>query len=150
MFKMVRLEMLFDFFLVLIGIVITIVSLGYGFGSLRRPGPGLYPFFIGVVILVLSLFVTVSELRSETKPYQMGREGIKTFLWMIVTFCLWIVAMPLLGYVMVTFFATGAFCKIMKLERWWKPLAVSAGTAFFIYLLFDYFLYIDLPRGLLG
>jgi putative tricarboxylic transport membrane protein len=148
--KMVRLEMLFDLFLVLLGIVITIVSLGYGFGSLRRPGPGLYPFFIGVAILVLSLFVTVSELRSKTDPHLIGGEGIKTFVLMIVTFCLWILIMPLLGYVIVTLLATYAFCKIMKLEGWWKPLAVSAGTAFFLYLLFDYFLYIDLPRGLLG
>jgi hypothetical protein len=38
----------------------------------------------------------------------------------------------------------------MKLEGWVKPLAVSAGTALFVYLLFDYWLYIDLPRGLLG
>jgi putative tricarboxylic transport membrane protein len=148
--KAIRLEMLFDLFLVVLGIVIVIVSFGYGFGSLRRPGPGLYPFFIGVAILVLSLFVTISELRSKTDPPLMGREGIKIFVWMIVTFCLWIVAMPLLGYVIVTFLATCAFCKIMKLEGCWKPLAVSAGTAFFIYLLFDYMLYIDLPRGVLG
>ncbi len=33
---------------------------------------------------------------------------------------------------------------------WWMPLAVSGGTALFIYLLFDYWLYIDLPRGILG
>jgi putative tricarboxylic transport membrane protein len=148
--KTVRLEMLFDLFLILLGIVIVIVSFGYGFGSLRRPGPGLYPFFIGVAILVLSLFVTISELRSETDPHLMEREGIKTFVLMTVTFCLWILIMPLLGYVVVTLLATYAFCKIMKLEGWWKPLAVSAGTAFFIYLLFDYFLYIDLPRGILG
>jgi hypothetical protein len=148
--KMVRLEMLFDLILVLLGIVITIVSLGYGFGSLRRPGPGLYPFFIGVAVLVLSLFVTISELRSKTDPHLMGRGGIKTFVLMIVTFCLWILIMPLLGYVIVTLLATYAFCKTMKLEGWWKPLVVSAGTAFFIYLLFDYMLYIDLPRGLLG
>ena len=58
--------------------------------------------------------------------------------------------MPFLGYVIVTLLATYAFCKIMKLEGWWKPLAVSVGTALFIYLLFDYWLYIDLPRGILG
>ena len=58
--------------------------------------------------------------------------------------------MPLLGYVIVTLLATYAFCKIMNLEGWWKPLSVSVGTAFFIWLLFDYWLYIDLPRGILG
>jgi hypothetical protein len=38
----------------------------------------------------------------------------------------------------------------MKLEGWRAPLAVSAGTALFIYVLFDHWLYIDLPRGMLG
>jgi putative tricarboxylic transport membrane protein len=147
--KTIRLEMLFDLFLILLGIVIVVVSFGYGFGSLRRPGPGLYPFFIGVAVLVLSLFVTILELRSKTDPHLMDRGGIKTFVLMIVTFCLWILIMPLLGYVIVTLLATFAFCKIMKLEGWGKPLAVSVGTAFFIYLLFDYMLYIDLPRGIL-
>ena len=78
------------------------------------------------------------------------RDGLKKFLLMSATFCLWIIVMPFLGYVIVTLFATYAFGKIMKLEGWWKPLAVSAGTALFIYLLFDYWLYIDLPRGFLG
>jgi len=80
----------------------------------------------------------------------LGREGIKTFLLMTATFCLWIAVMPFLGYVIVTLLATYAFCKIMRLEGWWKPLALSAGTALFIYLMFDSWLYIDLPRGILG
>ncbi len=145
-----RLEILFDFSLILLGIVIVIISFRYGFGSLRRPGPGLYPVFIGSAVSLLSLFVTISELKSKTAPRLMDREGAKTFIWMTVTFCLWILIMPLLGYVLVTLLATYAFCKIMKLEGWWKPLAVSTGTSLFVYLLFDYMLYIDLPRGILG
>ena len=38
----------------------------------------------------------------------------------------------------------------MNLEGWLKPLSVSVGTALFIYFLFDYCLYIDLPKGILG
>ena len=145
-----RLETLFVFFLLVLGLVISIISWGYGFGSLGRPGPGLYPFFIGVAISVFSLFILISELRSETSKSLLDKAGAKTLVFMTLTFCLWIVAMPLLGYVVVTLLATYAFCKVMKLEGWWKPLAVSGGTALFIYLLFDYWLYIDLPRGILG
>ena len=154
--KRVRLELLFDLFLVLLGIVILIVSFRYGFGTLKRPGPGLYPFFIGGAVFILSLLVAISELKTKegpplpSLPPLMDKKGSKTFLLMTLTFCLWILVMPLLGYVIVTLLATYAFCKIMKLEGWWKPLSVSAGTAFFIYLLFDYMLYIDLPRGILG
>jgi hypothetical protein len=38
----------------------------------------------------------------------------------------------------------------MKLEGWLKPFILSAGTALFIFILFDCWLYIDLPRGFLG
>jgi hypothetical protein len=145
-----RLEPFFVFLLLALGLAISVISWGYGFGSLRQPGPGLYPFFIGAAIAVFSLFILISELRSGTSEPVLDKEGARTLALMTLTFCLWIVAMPLLGYVVVSLLATYAFCKIMKLEGWRKPLAVSAGTALFIYALFDYWLYIDLPRGILG
>jgi len=131
-----RLATCFDFLMLVLGIVIAVVSWGYGFGSFGRPGPGLYPFFIGAAIAVFALFILISELRSDTAKPALDTKGAVT--------------LPLLGYVVVTLLAAFAFCKIMKLEGWWKPLAVSGGTALFIYLLFDYWLYIDLPRGILG
>jgi hypothetical protein len=133
-----------------LGVVITAISWGYGFGSLRRPGPGLYPVFIGVMICIFTLSILVSTVRSKAGGPVLDKEGAKRLLLMAGTFCLWIVAMPLLGYVVVTCLATYAFCKIMKLEGWWKPLAVSVGTTLFIYLMFDYWLYVDFPRGILG
>jgi hypothetical protein len=141
---------LFDFVLMILGGVITMISLAYGFGTFRRPGPGLYPFFIGVCIFLFSIVLLIAGRRSPMSTPLFDPQSMKTFLLMTAAFCLWIVVMPVLGYVLVTFLATAAFAKIMKLEGWWKPLAVSAGTAFFIYLLFDYWLYIDLPRGILG
>ena len=144
-----RLESVFVFFLLVLGLAISVVSWGYGFGSLKQPGPGLYPFFVGAAIAVFSLFILISELRSGTGTSPLDKAGARTLVLMTLTFCLWILAMPLLGYVVVTLLATYAFCKIMKLEGWRKPLAVSAGTTAFIYALFDLWLYVDLPRGIL-
>ena len=141
---------MFDFVLMILGVAIIGISLAYGFGTFKRPGPGLYPFFIGISIFVFSIALLIWKLRSQKSEPLLDREEIKTFLFMTATFCLWIIVMAFLGYVVVTLLATFAFCKIMKLEGWRKPLAVSAGTALFIYLMFDYWLYIDLPRGILG
>jgi hypothetical protein len=145
-----RLETFFNLVLVILGIAIVVVSLGYGFGRLARPGPGLYPAFLGAAIAVCAFFVLIAELKSAAGSQRFDRRGVLTLGLMSATFSLWIVAMPLLGYVIVTLLATYAFCKIMLLEGWRKPLAVSAGTALFIYLLFDHWLYVDLPRGVLG
>jgi hypothetical protein len=146
----IRLETGFVFLLLVLGCAIGVISWGYGFGSLKQPGAGLYPFFVGAAISVFALFILIAELRATGGKPALDREGARTLVLMTVTFCLWVVAMPLLGYVLVTLLAAYAFCKIMKLEGWRKPLAVSTGTALFIYVLFDHLLYIDLPRGILG
>jgi putative tricarboxylic transport membrane protein len=145
-----RLETVFDFLLLVLGLAICVISWGYGFGNLAHPGPGLFPFFIGAAICIFSFFILVSEWRSQTSKPVLDKQGATILILMTVTFCLWILAMDLLGYVIVTLVATYAFCKILKLEGWRKPLAISVGTALFVYLLFDYWLYIDLPRGILG
>lgn len=145
-----RLETLFDFVLFVSGIAIVVISVGYGFGSLARPGPGLYPAFLGATIAVCAFFVLIAEFRSATANHQLDRKGATTIILMSATFCLWVLAMPLLGYALVTLLATYAFCKILRLEGWMKPLLVSGGTALFIYMLFDHWMYVDLPRGILG
>jgi hypothetical protein len=144
------LEAAFDVLLLGAGCAIAYVSWGYGFGSLARPGPGLYPFFIGVLIALFAAFALIAHLRSPRTYAPLDKRQTRTLLLMSLTFCLWILVMPILGYVVMTALATYAFCKTMRLEGWVKPLALSAGTALFIYLLFDKWLYIDLPRGIFG
>lgn len=143
------LEACFDLLMLVAGIVIAGISLGYGFGSIERPGPGLYPFFVGVSIAAFALLLLISVLRAQARVATLGREGAVRLVLLTASLSLWILAMPLLGYVVATLLATYAMCKIMGLEGWWRPIAVSAGTALFIYLLFDLWLYIDLPRGIL-
>lgn len=143
-------ELIFDFLIIVLGMVILVVSVRDGLGSFSRPGTGMYPLFIAISILVFGSITFIKKLFSGESPRVFAEGTLITFLMMLATFALWILIMPLLGYVIITFLATYAFCKVMKLEGWVKPLGLSAGTALFIYLLFDYWLYIDLPRGLLG
>lgn len=143
------LEAGFDVLLLVAGAVIAWISWGYGFGSLARPGPGLYPFFVGAAIVALSIVLLGSHMRCPPQHTPFDRGQPATLALMAATFVFWIVAMPLLGYVLVTAAATFAFGKSMKLEGWMKPLALAGGLALFVYLLFDKWLYIDLPRGML-
>jgi putative tricarboxylic transport membrane protein len=143
-------EAVFDLLLSGGGIAIIVVSLSYGFGTFRKPGPGLFPFFIGLFILLFSILLLPAALRSPERPALLAKGRVRIFLLMIAAFCLWILLIPLLGYVVVTLLVTYGFCKVMGLEGWGKPLLLSAGTSLFLYLLFDYWLYIDLPRGILS
>jgi putative tricarboxylic transport membrane protein len=131
----------------MLSIIIMSVSASYGLGTPAKPGPGMYPFVIGLFIFPLSLSLFISSLKCKKKGaiLNVGETGI--FVSFIGACAFWILAMPYLGYPIVTLIATFFISKIMKLEGWLKPLILSAGTALFIYLLFDFWLYIDLPRG---
>lgn len=143
-------ERIAHFVIVLLSILMMVLSLSYGIGTLGKPGSGLYPFTIGLFIFPLGLSLFISSLRSQRKGSVLNREGVITFLAFVGACAFWIIAMPYLGYPAVTLLATFFLCKIMKLEGWLKPFVLSAGTALFIFILFDYWLYIDLPRGFLG
>jgi putative tricarboxylic transport membrane protein len=144
-------EFIFRIILLVLGFVITIVSLGYGFGSLAQPGPGLYTFLLGASLLIFSLIHIFSPKKpKEREALFSNNHEIKKFIWMGGIFIFWIIGMPYLGYAIISFVATFFISKVIELEGWLKPLILSLATSTFIYLLFDYFLYIDLPRGILG
>lgn len=152
MFKF-RAEFIFYLSIMVLGLVIMNLSWKYGFGTFGTPGPGLYPFFIGLSIFACACWFLVLTLKPKSdftsKPL-FDRYGITQFLLMNANFILWIILMPFLGYAIDSFFVSLIFLKIMRLRGWVKPILLSAGTTLFIYLLFDYFLYTDMPRGILG
>ncbi len=142
-------ESIFNVVLTILGLVITIMSVQIGFGTLRAPGSGLFTFLAGLLIFFPNIILLFRQRSAKTEVV-LDRYGITNFLLMSLMLVLWIVLMPLLGYIVMTFIATYAIAKIMRLEGWIKPLLLSAGTTGLCYVLFDYVLYLDLPRGFLA
>jgi putative tricarboxylic transport membrane protein len=140
------------FFLIgVLSMVIMLFALSYGIGSPAKPGPGMYPFVVGLFVFPLSLILFIGSLRGKKEDAAlMDRRQAGTFALFIGACAFWILAMPLLGYPLVTLIVTFLLSKIMKLEGWLKPLLLAFGMALFVYLLFDVWLYVDLPRGVWG
>ncbi len=114
---------------------------------MRKPGPGIFPFLAGLIIFTHNLLLFfLGGSRKENKPVFMDHEK-KTFFLIILTFVSWLVLVPFLGYILMTFGATFSLSKIMKLEGWRNPLFLSIGTSGLCYFLFDFLLYSNLPRG---
>lgn len=142
-------ETIFNIILMLLSLYILIGSVQLGFGTMKEPDAGFFPFLGGLVILISNATVLFQKVRENERIFK-EKPGVKIFLSIIFIFVFWIVVMPSLGYVIVSFVAAFSLFKLMKLEGWIKPLILSVAIALFIYLLFDYWLYIDLPRGILG
>jgi len=145
-------EVLFSCLILACGIVALTGSVQLGVGSLSQPGTGLFPFFAGLMIIIAASMAIVNSItgKASESEFILKKNGFGTLAGIIVVFAGWILAMPALGYVVVTFTAVLALAKLLSLEGWLKPLGLSAATSLATYILFDRLLYLDLPRGLLG
>jgi putative tricarboxylic transport membrane protein len=144
-------ELVFRFILLFLGLLISIVSFDYGIGTIKQPGTGVFTLVLGILILGAGLINIISADKKEDKEPLFGNKTeITKFIFTGLVLVLWIVGLSYLGFIMMTFFVTLLMSKVIGLEGWLKPVALSLVTSFFIYLLFDYWLYIDLPKGFLG
>lgn len=133
----------------ILGAYIIIHSIGIGFGTVEEPGPGFFPLFGGLLIMIFDITIMLQKSKDIDPLFKNNHEVI-TFFSIAISFILWIIIMPYLGYVVVTFIFLIVLFKVLRLEGWLKPLILATGITIFIYLLFDYWLYTDLPRGILG
>ena len=145
-------EGIFNLSVFVLGVVVIAESVRLGFGGLEQPGAGLFPFFAGLTICTAQLFVIIKSVfrKGKQTEFPANKGATKRLAALIAVLVGWIVVMPFLGYILVTFAAVFAFAKLLGLKGWGRPLLLSAGTSLGVYLLFDRLLYLDLPRGLLG
>lgn len=136
------------------GAFIVRESLGHNYyGSDFGPGPGFFSFWLGILLIVLSVIQIVMTARRPAKPLPDGfipnREGIKRILSILGALAAALVLMNYLGFSLTM---TG-FC-IFLLRRlgrqsWWLTLLLSIAAGFGTYYLFG-LLQVMLPRGFLG
>jgi len=133
-----------------VGLGIVILSIQLGIGSLAKTGPGLLPFLCGILIffLTLMLFISKDKLAKDDSSFA-KKHRVDKFLSLAGIFILWIILMPVFGYIVLTFLTSFSFAKVMGLQGWRKPFFLCCGITIFCYILFDLYLYIDLPRGFL-
>ena len=127
-----------------IGIAGMVLALDYGLDSLRKPGPGLWPFVTATVITVLSVVLLVVGRRLEdsvafTKSSVLPAIGVLTFVGLGVL-------MPLVGFEIPSLVLCVVWLRFLGGETWRSTVLVSVGTVTVFYFLFLYGLSIPLPH----
>lgn len=123
------------------------------YGSDFGPGPGFFSFWLGILLMVLSLVQIVMIYRRPAEPLPDGfipsREGIKRMLSIMGALMASLFLMEYLGYSLTMM----GFC-IFLLRRlgrqpWWLTLVLAVVASFGTTYLFG-LLQVMLPKGFLG
>jgi hypothetical protein len=127
-----------------VGIGGAVLAYGYGLGSLREPGPGLWPFVVSVLIAALSSILLVVG-RNLTDSEAFTRSSVLPAIG-IVTFVAFGLLMPLTGFEIPALVLCVVWLRFLGGESWRNTVVISVLTTAAFYFLFLYGLRIPLPH----
>jgi putative tricarboxylic transport membrane protein len=125
-------------------------------GLMRKgvPGPGFLPFFSGLALIFVSLFVLVPALtqreKDKSSDFFPERDSFRKLLLALIALFAFGVALEYGGYLLTTFLFMFFIARLMEPKAWRTTALLALLTAVLSYLLFVVLLEVQLPKGLLG
>ena len=127
-----------------VGVTGAVLAYGYGLGTLRRPGAGLWPFTISIVIVVLAVILLIVGRKLEDSE-RFTRVSLLVFVGG-VSFVAFAALLPTIGFEIPSLLLCVVWLKFLGGESWRSTVLISVGTVAAFYLLFLYGLRIPLPH----
>ncbi len=142
--------------LLLFGMVTIILALRMPLGTFRMAGTGLFPFCLGILLMVLSAFFllrTYFQMRGETEKKEGGVSmagSPKPLTFFFGSMVLATLFFNTFGYPLVSFLLMVSLLRILGMKQWRLNILISVVTAVGSYFLFVQWLQIPLPKGWVG
>jgi len=140
-----------SFLWALFGLYIAFEGYQLKLGTPRAPKAGFLIFWMGMIILILSILFFLQafsaaqdEKKIRWKGFQWHR-GVK----LLLALFLYVAVFQWLGFILSTFFLLLFLFKGLEPQKWRTALILSAVTITVCYLVFGVFLELQFPPGLL-
>ena len=113
------------------------------------PRAGYFPFYLGCLLTFAGLYVTVETLLRWKKidTTFVTRERLKPVLLMLFPSIAFVVLIAWLGIYVASFLYIGAFMLWQGKYGWLPALGVSAGLPIVLFLVFEKWFLVPLPKG---
>jgi putative tricarboxylic transport membrane protein len=141
-------------FWLVFSILVCVESVRMGTGSFRSPGPGLLPFWSGIVVGTLAILLWVigtlkREEGGKIKNLWRGMKWRKVIL-VSASLLIYCIILPRLGFLIATFGLMTLLFSIVKRSRLWIQAVTALVTVLVTYFTFYVWLGVQLPKGLFG
>jgi putative tricarboxylic transport membrane protein len=138
-----------------LGIAVVIGAYRLALGDFHKPGPGLYPFILGLALCGCSIPGVMGALRRANETREEGQEFFKKgrlqkVVFVIIYLTLYGLLLSSMGYVLTTlviFFLIFKTMGSIKLRTVFIVLILMVGISYYV---FAVLLEVPLPVGILG
>ena len=124
------------------------VRLGWTWGA-DGPKPGYFPFYVALIICVSSainiLRAALSGADKDKTFVEVGQ--LKLVLAVLVPTAVYVLLVTWIGIYVASTLFMAFFMRWLGKYGWWKVAAVSVGTAVVLFLIFELWFKVPLPKG---
>ena len=117
------------------------------------PGPGFFPFWLGILLIVISVSHSILISRQPREPLPQGfiptGTGMRYILCVIGALGAVILLLPYLGFTITMFLFSVFLLRLMSKQAWWLTVVISFTGSFGTFHLFQK-LQVFLPTGFAG
>lgn len=106
-------------------------------------GPDIFPFFLGAILILLSLRLFYETFTSKNQQTQ-EKTDIKRFAIIFIAALIYVVTLETIGYVITTFLFLFISFQVMERSKWITSFIISACFSGFVY-----YLYVNVLKGTL-
>lgn len=130
-------------------VVFDSIRLGFGWQEIHGPRPGYFPFYIGVIMCVASLVNIARALmvRGEDNKTFVEVGQLKLVLAVLVPTAVYALLVTWIGVYVSSLLFIGFFMRWLGKYPWWKVVSVGVGTAVVLFLVFEKWFQVPLPKG---
>ena len=124
------------------------VRLGSSWGD-DGPKPGYFPFYIGLIMTLAAVMNLVRGfmIPADRNPPFVLAGQLKMVLTVLVPTAIYAGAITWIGIYVSSILFIAFFMRWLGKFAWWKVAAVSAGTAVVLFLIFERWFLVPLPKG---
>jgi putative tricarboxylic transport membrane protein len=136
-------------FLIALGGFIAWQAEKLSLGGISAPGPGFFPFYLSLLLILLGIAIFVQGVREKPEQQEAAPRKMRLAVTLIAIF-IYPFLLEWLGYLLTTFLLMLLIIRMMLKKAWWFAPAVACVISAFSYLIFKVWLQVLLPAGLLG
>lgn len=143
--RLLRLHRIAPLVLLAVGVAALAGAYGLGLGELTRPGPGLWPFLVAVLVTGTTAALVVVDDPADYERWTHNTARIAAGLLSLGVF---ILLFGLIGFLVPAFLMLLLWLRVFGEEPWRWALGLAAGGAIVLHLLFVEALGVPFPDGL--
>ena len=133
-------------------IFVSGMGIKFGLGTPSYPGPGFFPFLVGLILLGLSIGILVLTLKEKYRGVDFSEWpffGKKVFFTLAILLA-YSFSLESLGYLIGSFLLMVYLFKVPGAQKWWFSTLVTVVVIALTYYFFGVLLQAQFPKGVLN